>query len=179
MADNSNSFYDAFNRLFAERKSFERIAFFQIGNEEEARDIVSRCFMSMWEHKDTLREDEMKSYMFISVKNACMDYRRANTRHKKIFDDLTEKERGLMEFYSKAIESLDHELIFRNEVRSIMFRTMEQLPGLQKKIFILSRVNGLSYKEIAGKLGLSYKQVDKSLQKTMKTLRAALDEYLK
>ena len=56
---------------------------------------------------------------------------------------------------------------------------MEQLPGLQKRIFILSRINGLSYKEIAEKLGLSYKQVDKSLQKTMKTLRAALDEYLK
>ena len=49
--------YDAFKQLFTEhRKKFERLAYFQTGNSEESKDIVSRCFLSLWERRDALRE---------------------------------------------------------------------------------------------------------------------------
>ena len=76
------------------RKMFEKIAYFQIGNEEEAKDVVSKCFMSLWEKRDSIRKDQILSYMFVSVRNACMDYRRSDTTHRKVYENIRQKERG-------------------------------------------------------------------------------------
>lgn len=174
-----NNFYNRFKQFFTEsRKKFEKIAYFQIGDEEEAKDIVSKCFLSLWERRETLNEEQIISYMFISVKNACLDYRRSNTRHKKVYENILESERGVMEYYSRAIESCDPSQIFTAEIEDILRSTIANLPAEQREIFVMSRVQGKSYKEIAEELGLTHKQVDKSLQKTMKTLRQALGEYM-
>lgn len=174
-----HTFYDTFKQLFTDsRKKFERVAYFLTGNEEEAKDIVSRCFLSLWERRDTLRENELLSYMFIAVRNACMDYRRASTRHQKVYEDLRVRERGVMEYYSRAIESCDPSQIFTDEITEILKSTLKDLPASQRRIFVMSRVDGKTYNEIAQELGLTYKQVDKSLQKTMKILRQSLGEYL-
>lgn len=171
--------YDAFKQLFTEhRKKFERLAYFQTGNSEESKDIVSRCFLSLWERRDALRENELLSYMFIAVRNACMDYRRASTRHQKVYENILKTERGVMEYYSRAIESCDPSQIFTDEITDILRKTLQDLPAPQRQIFVMSRVEGKTYNEIAQELGLTYKQVDKSLQKTMKVLRQSLGEYL-
>ena len=107
-----------------------------------------------------------------------MDYRRANTRHQKVYEDLRERERGVMEYYSRAIESCDPSQIFTDEITEILKNTLRDLPDSQRRIFVMSRVDGKTYNEIAQELGLTYKQVDKSLQKTMKALRQSLGEYL-
>ena len=83
----SQNLESLFELLFVKnRKMFERLAYLQIGNEEEAKDIVSKCFMSLWEHRNNIREEQVLSYLFISVRNACLDYRRSDTRHKKIYE---------------------------------------------------------------------------------------------
>ena len=160
------------------RKMFERLAYFQIGNEEEAKDLVSKCFLSLWEHQADIREDQALAYMFAIVRNACLDYRRSDTRHKKIFENIQSKERGAMEYYSRAIESCDPKRIFADEIMSILTDTLKKLPENQRNVFIKNRVEGLSYKETAEALGLTYKQVDKSMQTTIRKLKLALGEYL-
>ena len=45
-------------------------------------------------------------------------------------------------------------------------------------MWLRSRIEGLSYKEIADMLGISYKRVDKNMQKVAKKLKEALSEYL-
>lgn len=179
MTNQADNFYTIFEQIFTEqRKKFERLAYFQIGNEEEAKDIVSKCFLSLLEHKDSIDRNQLLSYMFISVRNACLDYRRADCRHRKIYDNICERERGMMDYYSRAIESCDPTQIFTDEITGILRQTLKSLSPSQRKIFIMSRVEGKTYREIATELGLTYKQVDKSLQNTMKVLRKALDEYL-
>ena len=177
--NSSENIESLFELLFIKnRKMFERLAYLQIGSEEEAKDIVSKCFMSLWEHRDNIRKDQVLSYLFISVRNACLDYRRANTRHKKIYENIQSKERGAMEYYSKAIESCDPAMVFAEEIQSIVLKTLSNIPQREREVFIKTRVEGLSYKETAEALGLSYKAVDKSLQNTVKRLRLELGEYL-
>ena len=172
-------FNEIFELIFVKnRKMFEKIAYFQIGNEEEAKDIVSKCFMSLWEHRNEIRKDNILSYMFVSVRNACMDYRRSDTTHRKVYENILQKERGAMEYYSRAIESCDPNHIFADEILTIVIDTLNSLPEMQREIFMKNRVDGLSYKETAELLGLTYKQVDKSIQNTVKKLRLALGEYL-
>jgi RNA polymerase sigma-70 factor (ECF subfamily) len=83
-----------------------------------------------------------------------------------------------MEYYSRAIESRDPNHIFADEILTIVIDTLNSLPEMQREIFMKNRVDGLSYKETAELLGLTYKQVDKSIQNTVKKLRLALGEYL-
>lgn len=176
---NQTRFDSLFELIYVRnRKMFERLAYFQIGNEEEAKDLVSKCFLSLWEHQADIREDQALAYMFTIVRNACMDYRRSDTRHKKIFENIQSKERGAMEYYSRAIESCDPKRIFADEIMSILTDTLKKLPENQRNVFIKNRVEGLSYKETAEALGLTYKQVDKSMQTTIRKLKLALGEYL-
>lgn len=175
----SQNLESLFELLFVKnRKMFERLAYLQIGNEEEAKDIVSKCFMSLWEHRNNIREEQVLSYLFISVRNACLDYRRSDTRHKKIYESIENKERGAMEYYSRAIESCDPSRVFAEEIMNIVSETLRNLPEKQREVFVKTRIEGLSYKEAAEALGLSYKAVDKSLQNTIKKLKSELGEYL-
>ena len=176
---NQTRFDSLFELIYVRnRKMFERLAYFQIGNEEEAKDLVSKCFLSLWEHQADIREDQALAYMFAIVRNACLDYRRSDTRHKKIFENIQSKERGAMEYYSRAIESCDPKRIFADEIMSILTDTLKKLPENQRNVFIKNRIEGLSYKETAEALGLTYKQVDKSMQTTIRKLKLALGEYL-
>ena len=176
---NQTRFDSLFELIYVRnRKMFERLAYFQIGNEEEAKDLVRKCFLSLWEHQADIREDQALAYMFAIVRNACLDYRRSDTRHKKIFENIQSKERGAMEYYSRAIESCDPKRIFADEIMSILTDTLKKLPENQRNVFIKNRVEGLSYKETAEALGLTYKQVDKSMQTTIRKLKLALGEYL-
>lgn len=175
----SGNFESLFELIFVRnRKMFERLAFFQVGNEEEARDIVSKCFMSMWERREQIREEQALAYMFISVRNACMDYRRSDTRHKKAFENIQNTERGAMEYYNRAIESCDPSKVFTEEIMNIVSETLRKLPEREREVFIKTRIEGLSYKKAAETLGISYKAVDKSMQNTIKRLKLELGEYL-
>lgn len=175
----NTGFDSIFELIFVRnRKMFERLAYFHIGDMEEAKDLVSKCFLSLWEHRENIREEQALSYMFASVRNACMDYRRSDTRHKKVFENIRNKERGAMEYYSRAIESCDPNKVFAEEILEIMKDTLNGLPQQQREVFIKNRIEGLSYKETAEALGLTYKQVDKSIQNTIRKLRHELGEYL-
>ena len=83
-----------------------------------------------------------------------------------------------MEYYSRAIESCDPSRVFAEEIMNIVSETLRNLPEKQREVFVKTRIEGLSYKEAAEALGLSYKAVDKSLQNTIKKLKSELGEYL-
>jgi RNA polymerase sigma-70 factor (ECF subfamily) len=55
---------------------------------------------------------------------------------------------------------------------------VDALPPERKKIFQMSRFEGLKYKEIADQLGLSVKTVEAQMGKALKTLRENLADYL-
>lgn len=54
-----------------------------------------------------------------------------------------------MEYYSRAIESCDPSQIFTDEITDILRKTLQDLPAPQRQIFVMSRVEGKTYNEIA------------------------------
>ena len=171
--------YKIFEQTFKEnRKTLERVAYYLIGDSEEARDIVGQCFLTLWEKRNEIQQDKVLSYLFISVRNACLDYRRKDTVHKKVYENILLQERGAMEYYTSTIESTDPSTFFRDDIMKICTETLMDLPEEQRETFLMNRFEGLTYKQTAQSLGVGYKRVDKNLQKVMKKLREALKEYL-
>ena len=77
MSDKSNLTYRLFEHVFGEnREMLERLAYFYVGSREDAEDIVSQSFLNLWEKREDILEDRILPYLFTTVKNACLDYRR-------------------------------------------------------------------------------------------------------
>ena len=178
MADKGTLTEKLFENLFQEyRKGFEFLAFSFLGDREEARDVVSQCFTKLWEKRDTIISGDVINYMYTTIKNACIDYRRSH-HNKQISESLMKKERDVMEYYTAAIEKVDLSDLFVEEILDICRKTLQDLPEEQREAFLKNRVEGLTYQEIAEAMGISYNRVNKDIFSTLAKLRLSLKDYL-
>lgn len=168
-------FRQAFND---NREMLERLAYFSVRDREAARDIVSNVFLKLWEMRESIDGDRLMPYIYVSVKNACVNYRRDSASHKNVHDNIRQREQSAMEFYTKAMESCNPAELYVEDILGICRERLENYPPLLRLIYIKSRVDGMSYKEIAEALDISVKKVDNSLQAVLKDLRIALADYL-
>lgn len=171
--------YRLFEQTFGQnRDMLERLAFFYVGSREDAQDIVSQSFLKLWEKRDEVLEDRIVPYLFTTVKNACLDYRREASIHRQVHEQLLHQERSMLDIYTTTIASRNPVALFTDEILSIYKETLLSLEPEQREVWLRSRIEGLSYKEIADALGITYKRVDKHMQKVTKKLKKALSEYL-
>ena len=66
-----------------------------------------------------------------------------------------------------------------DELREEIYKAMEELPPRTREVFELSRIQGLKNKEIATRLDISVKVVEKHITKTLSALRKRFPQYTK
>ena len=145
-------------------------AFFYLKNEQEATDTVQEVFMTIWEKKDTFLDTKNpKAYLMTSVKNRCLN----KLTRKKI-------EQNSVDILDDIIISPDTTLsnIEAKQMEAKIKTLLNNLPDKCKEIFILSRFEQLSYKEIAGLLDVSVKTVENQISNALKMLRKNLFTFL-
>lgn len=178
MQDSGTFTEKVYETLFQEyRKGFEFLAYSFLGDKEEARDVVSQCFAKLWEKRDTVISGNVVNYMYTTIKNACIDYRRS-ARNSQISENLLRKERDVMEYYTAAIENADLSGLFVEEILDICRKTLQDLPEEHREAFLKNRVEGLTYQEIADAMGISYNRVNKDIFSVLSKLRLSLKDYL-
>lgn len=132
-------------------------------NEEDAREIVQDVFLGIWKNRDKLDLNEgLKAYLYRATRNRAINYL---NRKKEETVELEAVSYGL----STGVES--EERIYAEEMKAIIFDEVNQLPTRCKAIFLLSRQEGLSYKEIAEKLDVSTKTVENQIGIALKRLK--------
>jgi len=141
-----------------------------LGNRDEAEEVAQELFIKLWSNdKLTGLKGSLKSYLFKSVFNACIDWqRRKQTVLKKNTDD------GL--FVEPAIDFQDS--LLEEEIEKAIQSAIQMLPAKRQQIFRMSREKGMSYQEIALELSLSTKTVETQMSRSLKHLRDNLSEYL-
>ena len=170
---------ELFNRLFLQYKQkLFVLAYGMVRSKEVAQDIVNESFMVIWETRDSIQANNIEAYLFGIVRNRCLKYRRSQLIGKNVFEKIQTRERGVMEFYTHAIESCNPEEMFRTEIMEICENQLGQMPELTRRIFVAQRIDGKSYKEIADEFNISTKKVDKELQRVASKLRISLKDYL-
>ncbi|MCD6013649.1 MAG: polymerase sigma-70 factor [Flavipsychrobacter sp.] len=141
-----------------------------IRNEADAEEIVQNVFYKLWEKKEQINiEQSIAGYLYRSVYNECLNY----LKHAKV----KENYRGAQIAATKDIDNASDSLIIK-ELRVKIENAIRELPEQCRAIFQMSRFEGLRYREIAGKLGISEKTVENQMGKALKTLRMKLLEYL-
>lgn len=133
-----------------------------------AEELVQDVFIKVWEKKNELTfNDQLKSYLYTSTKNHCFNYL---TKRK-----IEIKEQDSETLYNTKGEAPNPlENLTQKETKAKIQAGIQQLPDKCKRVFLLSRNEGMTYKEIAKFLGVSVKTVENQMGYTLKFLR----EYL-
>lgn len=173
----------AFGKLFMEyHDAYTAIAKSYVRDEDTAEDIVSECFTSFWDRRESIDlKSSPEAYILKSVKNRCLNWLRDNSRvlaaEGPMDPDLNAKVRAMLSEIS-VLETDDMGSIFSSEVEKIFRNFLADMPELPRNIFMASRFEDMTYEEIAEKYSVSPRKVKREMQKALETLRASLKDYL-
>ena len=143
-----------------------------LNDPEEAQEIVQDMFVKIWEGRDEIDpEDSLKSYVFKIVQNLSLN----KLRRKKVESRYSEIYKLV---YIEHQEFSAHESLIARELEEHIVHSIGKLPSGCRKVFELSRIGGLKYKEIADNLNISVKTVEVQMSKALRSLRIELSDYL-
>lgn len=142
-------------------------------NREVAEEIVSDVFVKIWNNRSELENiKNLKSYLFISVKNGCLTHLRKTKKKKVISID------EFSDFHFIPVEGPENDYIDK-EIRDEIYLSIEKLPPKCKLAFTLAKINGLKYKEIAEVMGVTEKTVNNHLVTAVKKITETLNGGIK
>ena len=134
-----------------------------------AREIVQDFFVKLYEKRMSITIDtSIKSYMYRSVYNCCINYLNQRSLHQKYIKNI--------ELSERTEEDPEKEII-AVDLQQKIFEIVEQLPGKCRRIFKMNRYEGLKNEEIAKILNLSKRTVETQISKALKILRTKLSNY--
>lgn len=143
--------------------------------EEIAADMVQDTFYKLFAKRESLEvHTSMQAYLYKSVYNHCVN----EIKRRRLEVSYMDKE--LADFYFKEIlQTPEAEMVLRNEeIRRAVQEAIDGLPERCREIFVLSKMQELSNKEIAEQLGISEKTVENQMTKALSYLRKELEWLL-
>lgn len=163
----------AFNHLF---ETYYRDLLFFAGNFIPSRntceDIVQSIFVKLWTDRKNLPiEKSVKSYLLKAVRNHCLDHLR-HLNIKQEYEDYMVENHGVLESYDT-----DHYLLY-SDLHEHLQTALSRLTPEKREVLILSRLEGIKYKEIAARLHISERTVEVRISDSLKELRQALKDFL-
>jgi RNA polymerase sigma-70 factor (ECF subfamily) len=133
--------------------------------QEQAEDVVQQLFVNLWEKRESIEVGgSWKSYLLRSTHNSCLN----QIKHQKIKTEHVQ--------HSLATEAISEQrdLLEEQEFNQKVKHAVQSLPPQCKKIFLMSRLQGKKYNQIANELNLSVKTIENQMGKALKVLREEL-----
>lgn len=131
---------------------------------EVAEDIVQEVFIKLWEKPDIHIERSLKSYLFLMVRNRCIDYIRT----------LQVEDKRMKKLIEAQILSDTTDVEFDETTSEIIKRTINELPEQCRQVYQLSIYDSLKYNDIALQLNISVSAVKVQMFRARKYLRENL-----
>lgn len=136
-------------------------------NDEEAEDIVQELFTQLWRKAPVIDFNaNLSGYLYRAVRNRIMDH----VTHKKVVFDY---QQSLIDFIGSGYSAPD-ELVQEKELAMLIEHEIQALPERMREVFVLSRKQHLSYREIGEQLGISENTVKNQVSSALGILRGKL-----
>lgn len=157
---------DAFRHLFEENYgALCNYAMRIVVDRGIAEDTVQSVFIRLWENREDLEiTGSVKSYLFNAVRNAALDHLRSVKRQDKYLEQVTDFD---LEFPREDDSDMQ---IFRYK----LFEAIKKLKPKTQEIFVLHKIEGLTYNEIAEHLNLPRRTVEYNIYAALTQLRDQL-----
>jgi RNA polymerase sigma-19 factor, ECF subfamily len=151
-----------------------RFASSYLKREEDADEVVSELFVKLWLKRTELDKIvNPKVYLYVSVKNACLNFIRNTSRNKFISLD-----EGLDGQQPASVADSPQTMMEDKQLQAKLDQAVSALPEQRRLIFIMVKVDGLKCREVAEIMNLSVRTVEGQVFKAVKTLADELTGYL-
>lgn len=140
--------------------------FYLSGDIHWADDAIQELFLKLWEKRDSLREETLVPWLYASGRNLFLKWKRHDAVHLR-FAKTTGKEEPWEDGSSIAE---------REEFDVRLQSLISGMPERCRTIFLMSRMDEMTNPEIASRLGVTVKAVEKQMTKALKILRLKLED---
>ncbi|MGA8264324.1 MAG: RNA polymerase sigma-70 factor [Ignavibacteriaceae bacterium] len=155
----------SFERVYKQYWSKLYIYAFNVLKEREiCEDIVQEIFIDLWTKRHAIKITDLNSYLYQSVKYQIFNCFRKN-KYKKLL---------LMKFDLFVEQYAIDELYEQKELKEEINDIISKLPEQRRRIFQMSRRDGLSNKEISDNLNVSVQTVRNQISTSLKFIRKSL-----
>ena len=142
-----------------------------ISDTNTAEDLVQEAFIHIWERQADLEiSGSLQTYLRAAVVNRSLNYLRGKVKFTG--DDSS------TEFIEAHQSFMPDALLNSAETDDKVNKVIASLPDAPRLVFVLSRFEELSYREIAERLEISVKTVEKHMTTSLKHIRRYLPFYL-
>lgn len=147
------------------------IAARKIDDDEAAREFVQDVFVSLFKLRDTLSPQiSIPAYLHVALKNRILNHYRHQDVHRRYQQHLAQQQIQPDDSLALQLQAKELETQINEEIK--------KLPLQCRTVFLLSREEGLPYKEIANHLDISVNTVEQHMRKALRILRTSMGNYL-
>lgn len=154
-----------FHELFlAHARHLRNFLLYKGANVVEAEDLTQEAFLRLWRDCAKVPFDNAKGFLFTVAGNLFLDEK----KHGQV----------VLRFQQKAVQEVEtenpHFQLETNELHARLEQAITRLPENQRIVFLMNRMDKMTYADIAEHLGLSVKAVEKRMSKALVELRQIL-----
>lgn len=144
--------------------------------EEDAENITQDVFADLWERRDAMSEIEnVNAYLFRLVKNRSLDYLKKKISEQKYVESTQTSFEIELSLKLQSLDRFDVCYMSEGDDTEILIRAaINSLPKRCRDIFLMSRMEGMKYREISERLGVSINTVECQMGIALKKLRMKL-----
>lgn len=165
--DNHVAFSLLFERWYKELIVYANIF---LRDMDKCEDIVQSVFTRLWENRYDLKiSTTLAAYLHGSVKNQCLNF----LKHERIRNEY----QIYVTAFQDDFDDLNRTLNFK-ECLEKFNRSINELPEKYREVFILSRILGYKYDEIAIKTGVSKRTIEERMKKAILILKSLMKDFL-
>lgn len=142
--------------------------YYKSGDGDKVMDFVQDAFMKIFENCGKIEFSKAKSYLFTTANNLFLNV----VKHQKVKLSYAQQQPV------SAISNEDPEFVLQEkEYMQQLEDAISELTQAQREVFLLNRIDGKKYREIAEMLDISEKAVEKRIMGALKKLRTRLDNF--
>ncbi|WP_036379760.1 RNA polymerase sigma factor [Muricauda sp. MAR_2010_75] len=155
-----------FSSIFkAHSKTVFNYIYYKFGNEEKANDAVQEAFVKLWENCAKVSPEKAKSFVYTVANNLYLNVIKAEKVRLKYANSVDDQSSNLSPEF----------LMEEQEYKEKLDNALNALPENQRTTFLLNRIDGKKYAEIAEMEGVSVKAIEKRMHLALKSLREQID----
>jgi len=139
--------------------------FFKCGNQDEADDLVQEAFIKLWNNCEKVPPEKAKSFLYKVVNNTFLNV----VAHKKVIL------KHQTQYQHHNNDQSPQYIMEENEFKEKLQNAINNLTERQRTAFLLNRIEGKKYREIAEILDISVKAVEKRMSLALKALRSEIE----
>lgn len=147
-------------------QSATNFAYYKCGDDQAALDLVQDAFAKIWENCSKIDFSKVKTYLFTSINNLFLN----TVKHQKVVLSYA-KDAPNLDIHNQSPEYLLEEEEFRLKLTN----AIASLSEVQREVFLLNRIEGKKYREIAELLDISQKTVEKRMSGALQILKSRIE----